>query len=224
MIQRKRTQTGRTYGPSKRRRQSGAAYTGAMPRLTYYQPRQPQAEWKYLDTTVSVAVNTTGTYTLLNGLVPGAGASQRVGMKVAIRSLELRFVGSCDLVGGLAQTNRFIILRDGQANGAAPAALTDFLNTGTYLGVRALINRRRFKILRDRAYELTPVAGDYSRKTFHIYMKFSRPIITEYNAGVAGTIADIATNSLYLITLGSEALGNSDGALNGQARIRFTDL
>ena len=56
------------------------------------------------------------------------------------------------------------------------------------------------------------------------YIKFRRPIVTEYNAGVAGTIADIATNSLYLITIGQQNAGLTAGITLGTCRIRYTDM
>lgn len=199
---------------------------GLVPSYRGFQPRAfSRGEWKYSDVTISTAVNSdVPTMTLLNGLVPGTGASQRIGMKVSIRSIEMRLVANADLVGALAQTNRFILVRDGQANGAAPAALTDIITPGNVRGLRALVNRKRFRIMLDKMYELTPVAGDYARKCWKIYMKLRRPIVVEYNAGVAGTIADIVSNSLYLVVVGSEVAGNTDGALNGYVRIRYTDM
>ena len=53
-------------------------------------PQQLKAEWKYLDTPINQPINTTGAQTLLNALAPGSGASQRIGMKVSIRSVQFR--------------------------------------------------------------------------------------------------------------------------------------
>lgn len=206
--------------PMKRPRYGGARPVQAM---RTYQPRYPQGEWKYADFAISTAVNNGGSIGVINALAPGTGASQRIGVKVTLRSIEMRLVANCDLVGGLAQTNRFLLLMDRQANAAAPN-LADFLNPATYLGIRNLVNRKRFRIMLDKAYELTPVAGDYARKNFKIYMKFRRGIIVEYNNVGAGTIADIVTNAIHFVTIGSEAAGNTDGAINGVIRIRYTDM
>lgn len=146
-------------------------------------------------------------------------------MKISIRSIEMRLTLGVDLGGGaVAQTLRLMLLRDGQANGAAPAALTDFVTPGTYLGLRALVNRKRFSNMFDKSYVMTPVTMDYSRRHVHLYMKLRKPLVCEYNAGTTGTVADVVTNSLWLITMGSEVSGATDGTLAGNVRIRYTDM
>lgn len=59
---------------------------------------------------------------------------------------------------------------------------------------------------------------------FKLYKKFRRPITEEFNTGVAGTVADISTCSMYFITFGTEAPGNTDVNCTGYVRIRYTDV
>lgn len=162
---------------------------------------------------------------LLNGIAPGTGASQRIGMKIAIRSLEMRNNIYTNAAGMVAQSCRLLLLQDRQCNGAAPAALTDFISPGTYLGMRNLANRKRFRIIWDKTYNMG-LAGltDPQTVTRHIYLKFRKPLNVEYNAGVAGTVADISSNSLYLILVGNQAAGAADGDYIGQIRLRYTDM
>lgn len=221
MIPRKRL-SGRTYPPSKRQRTSVRAYRGRTP-LSTYQPRAPQGEWKFLDQSLTLNVDTTGTITLLNGLAPGTSASQRVGTKIAIRSLELRGRSTVASGAGIDQGCRFFFLLDKQSNGAAPAA-GDFLAPATYLGMRNLANRKRFKILQDYFYPLSASGEDESARHFKVYIKFRRPLIVDYNAGTAGSIADIASNGLFLITLGSVAAGGTAAFLLCTVRMRYTDM
>jgi len=162
--------------------------------------------------------------TLLNGLAPGNSASQRVGMKVSIQSLELRIRNQVTAGTGVDQIHRLIVLQDQQANGIVPAALTDFLNAGNYQGLRNLAQRKRFRILKDYYFTLNATGEAGSQKCIHKYMKFRRPIITEFNAGVAGTIADISTNSLFFVCIGSIAPGATAGTSVGYIRIRYTDM
>jgi len=198
---------------------------GLVPSYRGYAPRQfSRGEWKFLDTTINTAADTTGTMTLLNGLAPGNSASERVGMKVSIQSIEIRLRNQVTGGTGVDQIQRLILLQDRQANGIAPAALTDFLNAGNYQGLRNLAQRKRFRILKDYYFTLNATAEPGSQKCIHKYMKFRRPIVTEFNAGVAGTIADISTNSLFFVCIGSIAAGGTAGTCAGYIRIRYTDI
>lgn len=198
---------------------------GLVPAYSGFHPRSfMRGEWKYIDANLSAPMNTVPVYTLMNALAPGTGASQRVGQNVLIRSLELRGYLAADGGAANSQTVRWLVLLDRQTNGAVPAAVTDFLNPGTVNGLRALTNRKRFKILLDRTSVLSPFTQDGAQSKFHIYMKFRRPIKVEFNGGVAGTIADIATNSLFFVAMGTEAAGATDGLYAVTFRIRYTDL
>lgn len=174
--------------------------------------------------TVNNNMDTTGVLLLLNGLQPGSSASQRIGMKVAIRSLEMKLIGFANNGTGVDQEHRWLVLLDRQANGAAPAALTDFLAAGNTKGLRNLANRRRFKIIRDKRYYLNASGEPGSAREFNLYMKFRRPLMVEYNAGVAGTVADIVSNALYLVLIGQFSPGATAGMIQGYARIRYTDM
>lgn len=145
-------------------------------------------------------------------------------MKVSIRSIEMRLSQIAD-ANDVAQTGRWFFLLDRQANGAAPAAMTDYLSTATIHGLRNLAARRRFKILMDKVANVSDqaVSGTIGRY-WKVYMKFRRPLVVEYNAGVAGTVADIVTNSLYLCTIGLVAAGATCNSLYGNIRIRYTDM
>lgn len=177
-----------------------------------------------MDTLVSQVADSTGAMTLLNGLQPGTGASQRIGMKVAIRSLEFKGQVRVTAATGVDQIQRYIILLDRQANGAAPAALTDFLTGGVYYSLRNLANRRRFKAIHDRMFSLNASGEPDSQRCWKFYIKFRKPIIVEFNAGNAGTVADIVTNSLYLMSLGQAPAGATAGSILGYCRLRYTDL
>lgn len=219
--------------PSKRtkysRRRAPAAAAAAAAAVPYWV--RPSGEWKYLDTTLTLDMNTTATMTLLNGLAPGSAANQRIGMKVDIKSVELRLRMTTTPVTGVDQYVRAILVLDRQPNGAVIAAVTDLLLAQSISAPRSLANRKRFKILWDKSYAMggnLNAAGTPSTlpnmRLAKLYMKMRRPIRTEYNAGNAGTVADIATNSLYLVVFGTEAAGNTDVSLAGFARIRYTDM
>jgi len=181
-----------------------------------------RGEWKYTDVACSGAVNTGAALYLLNGLQPGTGASQRIGMKITMRSIEFRNETISTLATGLDQTHRYIIFIDRQANGVAPA-IGDLLTPATYLGFRNLANRKRFKIISDKHVVIDKATGSGGHRHWHQYIKLRRGIITDYNAGVAGNIADIATNALFLIVIGSNAAGATAGSNTGFIRTRYID-
>jgi len=176
---------------------------------------------------IAVGVNLTATLTLLNGLAPGTGASERIGMKVSIRSIEMRYNLEVTPATGLEQTNRVLLVLDRQCNGAAPGALTDIITAASCQAPRNLANRKRFKIIMDKSYAMgaTAVAtGNPTSRWIKKYIKLGRPIVEEFNTGVAGTVADISSNSLYFVTIGSIVAGDADSVLNATIRLRYTDM
>ena len=201
---------------------------GLVPYYQGFTPRQfSRGEWKYLDTTIAAGpLTNAGTFTLLDGLLPGSGASQRIGMKVAIRSVEIRTRITTSAAAQTAQVGRTILLLDHQTNGAAPAALTDFLTPGTFLGCRNLAARKRFKFCWDKTYSTGGFASNADPMIIyrHAYLKFRRPIIVEYNTGVAGTVADIVSNALYFIQLGDQAAAGTNATIQTTVRVRYTDM
>lgn len=219
------TGSSRTRPPLKRQRTGYPRSLGLVPTYRGFQPRAfTRGEWKFLDTTINNNMDSTGVMLLLNGLAPGSSASQRIGQKVSIRSIELKLIALVIPGTGVDQEQRWMLLLDRQANGAAPGALTDFLAAGNTKGLRNLANRRRFKIVLDKRYVLNNAGEPGAQRVFNVYMKFRRPLVVEYNAGVAGTIADIVTNSLYLVLIGQAAPGTTAGLLQGYARLRYTDM
>lgn len=214
---------------SKRRRLNTPAPVpvALVPTYRGYNPQAfSRGEWKYLDIALTQDYNSTMSLTLLNGLVPGTGASQRVGMKIIMKSIEMRANLKTTDAAGVEQFIRAFLILDKQANGAAPAAITDILNAASVNGLRQLTNRKRFKILYDKeiAFGSKVVStGSPTSRILKLYMKFKKPIIVDYNSGVAGTIADITTNALYWVTYGTEAAGGTDVEGRHQFRLRYTD-
>lgn len=215
------------YQRATKRRRTTTRY-GLVPIYRGFTPRAfSRGEWKYVDTSLSQDFNVTPSMTLLNGLAPGTSASTRIGMKVDFRSIEMKGRLLTTPGTGVEQVIRAMIVLDRQPNGVAPTAITDILVGASTITPRNLANRKRFKILWDKILPMgaTSVStGTPTSRVLKLYKKFKKPITTEYNTGVAGTIADISTNSLYFITYGSVAAGDTD--VNGSLyfRLRFSDV
>lgn len=163
----------------------------------------------------------------MNGLAPGNSASDRIGMKVTIKTIEFKY----NIRSGVNQTasvwNRVLIVIDRQANGTAPLSVNEILMAQSHVAPRNLANRKRFKIIYDKTLTTDPQItnqGGVLQRFQKGYIKFRRPLVTEYNTGIAGNVADISTNSMYLIYFGEQAAGAQNSTLTGFWRIRYTDM
>lgn len=177
-------------------------------------------EFKAIDTVVSVAADTTSAVTLLNGCARGDDINERTGREVVMRSIQLCVRATVTAGTGIDQWHRYIVVYDRQTNGAA---LT-FANVISALDVSAprnLENRRRFTILMDKKFHLNATAESGSQRLISYYRRLRHPIT--FNNGDAGTVADITTGSLYLITYGSVAAGQTAGSAYGVVRVRYED-
>lgn len=219
-VQRKRSAKRQYRRPSAKRPRQG----GLVPVYRGFNPRRfSKGEWKYVDNQDNHLLTNAVTQQLLNGLLPGTSASQRIGMKVMIRSIEMRFWLYAQALTVNTLT-RIALVLDKQCNALPPNPADVWDNKMAPYNVstiRNLANRKRFKIMWDKSL---PISTQAPVKHYHLYMKLKRPIITEYNAGVAGTIADIASNSLYLFSWSSDATGANQAVFTFVVRVRYTDM
>ena len=169
-------------------------------------------------------MNTVGSQTLLNGLHSGNTADRRIGMKVSIRSIELRGYTYATPGTGSDQIHRALLLVDKQANAGAPTLLTDYLDPATVNGMRNLANRKRFKNMWDRSWDLNATGEPGTFRHFHVYIKLRRPLVVEFNAADNGDETDIVCNSLWFVGIGGNGAGATAGSCQCQARIRYTDV
>lgn len=115
-------------------------------------------------------------------------------------------------------TMRCIIFMDKQPNETAPtmAALLATTVAGGVDAFRNLDNRKRFVILHDSRMV---VSTDFPERVHEKYKKMS--LVTQYDSGNAGTIADITSNSLYMLQVSDEATNTPTQIFN--VRLRFID-
>lgn len=187
-------------------------------------------EWKFVDTSIAnTNVSTTPQVTLLNGLAPGTNGSQRIGRKVRFHTIELKLFSVSDATTTY-NIVRYALVLDKQANGAAPA-FTDIYDAATPTALRNISNKERFSVLWDSGLIKlvgnltgtisTQQLSEASAQVHEAYKKWSWS--TQYNAGTAGTVADIATNAVYFVAIGSQVSGTGDSVVSGQIRLRYTD-
>lgn len=180
-------------------------------------------ELKHDDTIFTANVLTTaGTFTLLNTVLKGDDDDTRDGNEIQATSIQARFSHVSGIAGAGGSLFRMILFWDQQANGVAPTIVQLLDTTIMTVALYAPYNRdnqKRFKILKDRTFFVDPGNTQVSQSIQMFKKKLSRKV--KYNDGVAGTIADINTNSLYILML-STAVANGP-TINGGARFYYKD-
>jgi hypothetical protein len=177
-------------------------------------------EVKYIDTNSNCAVNSTGALVLLNGCTEGTDVDERIGHHISVRKVMGAFGHAPDATTGVAQGHRILLVLDRQSNGSAPA-ITDILQSANTRSFANLDFADRFKILVDKVVIVSAYGdtGEYVQSSFEC----SIGCTTLYNTNNAGTIADINTNALYVVFVGSQASGTTDGQVYYNIRLLFTD-
>ena len=161
----------------------------------------------------------TWTITVLNDVAQGTTAITRLGRKILMKSVLVQ--GTLTNSSG---QGRILIVYDRQANGAAPAA-TDVLTSNTIMAIQNLDNRDRFIILADifpYAQDETLAAGNNGSGSGGImaYKRYIKCNLETIYGGNAGTIADINSGSLLMLT---NCNGGTVAGESGIVRVRFVD-
>lgn len=216
------------------RTQRAVAYRRpAVPAAMYSAPRA--TELKAVDTVATTySFNTAGAVAAapLNVPVSGAAFYQRIGNKIAMKSLQLRGLiipSNGNAAAVTEQICRVIIYYDRQANGAAPA-VSDILLSTTSAGATSsqsydfvnMNNRDRFLILMDeqvltpavgingataastvtQAIDLNGNAGGAEQGQFNINRYIKLKGLEAQYKASAGNIGDIAAGAIGVLTIG----------------------
>lgn len=157
--------------------------------------------------------------TLLNHTAQGAGSLNRIGRKITMRSLYVRY--SCSLaptsLGG--SPLRILIVYDKQSNAIAPA-ITDILVANDFNAVNNLNNSDRFITIADELTKPLSV-GNNTSVAGTIYRKLGLDVIFKDTS--ANDITDITTGSVYAFIAQTSAVTVVTPAVLSFCRIRFTD-
>jgi hypothetical protein len=188
-----------------------------MPRSSNW--GQGKSRVKVSDTQINMAVDTATAVTLLNGLGKGTDLNQRVGQTVRNLSLEFHCNNAVTAATGIDQSHRVIVVWDKQPNGAA-LTYADVMDGGT-TGLQDYNQIARFNILLDKLIYLNATGEAGSARVWSKKIVLNR--LTHFNAGNAGTIADIVTGSIYIIASGSAGAGATAGGITGYCRLLFSD-
>ncbi len=193
---------------------------------------QQGGELKWFDINLDVAALTAAAQFIpadgnLLIITQGVGESQRVGRKLFIKKVQIKY--NLDLFAGISQANhenvRVIIYKDKQTNGAIATATT-ILQTDNYQSFRNLENSGRYVVLMDKTHSLNHTAAGGNgtaietctrTQNYSFYKECNIPI--EYNAAT-GDIAEIRSMNLGIMVL---CATGGVVKFEGIARFRFSD-
>lgn len=177
----------------------------------------PEFKWK--DTASTITLNTTYSTILLNGLVQGTDAGNRIGRSIKVKSLELSFLVSRNIADTAQHSVRIMLVLDKEPKATIISASDVLTDTSYYINSpRNLNNKNQYVILKDWKLPL-PANGGTEVFIRDYYRKFD--LHTTYNNGNLGGITDIESNALYLIMV-SDATANLP-SITYFNRIRYLD-
>jgi len=228
-----------TYEPAikKRRRsvsatsRSGPAKFMQMSKSNFYRGRISNGsigpEIKNLDATVALTtVNTASSYVydLLALLAEGTGAGNRVGQKVMVRSVDVKWnltgtPGSAVTTSTVPVFMDVFLVLDKQPNGSTAAATTIFTAASTNLTGSNIIYLERFQVLRRARVAFDISSGLSEAIDWHVPLNLA----TRFSDSTSSP----ATNGLLLVALSPAATSlttNIQPQVSYFARVKFLDL
>lgn len=205
------------------------------------------SEKKYIDNYTTSEVISGGQFTCINAMQPGAGFWQRIGKKIKMCGIRIKgeiYPNQTNTAAFVNHTEfRIAIVYDKQANAAVPSTYgTVFQDRGTgttQISVASNVNienRERFVVIHDERVQLPPIGVTGTISTKGLINTNIKTIIDDYhkinlevgyNAGTAGTIADINTGSLLLVLIadaGATGAENHAYSFQWNTRLYFRDI
>lgn len=201
----------------------------------------------------ALSLTNVGATSCVNTQVQGTTVANRVGNKCTMKSLKLSFGLVRNAIGIVAAGNtrqkcRLLVIYDRQPNSPTignmvlPTIILSLVSNmgaitaGTVDSSIDVNSLERFVVLKDyrflapppnaTAAQAAPLVGETGSVSNDIYIDSYIPLKnleTLYNAGVAGSIADIVTGALYICTISDQAPGSAPWDLRGEYRLRFHD-
>jgi len=177
---------------------------------------RPSIEKKNVDTAGSVGNTGTNTFSEidhLNFVANGNSSISRIGRKIQMKSIFLRWVTSTNVNNAPI---RIVIIYDRSPQQALPS-ITEIFTSSEYNAHLNLNNTDRFVVIADEVRNANWAAGA-GQSSGTIYRKLNLDAM--YNSG-AGDIASQTSGAVYVM---SSALGGIGAGIGYNCRIRFTDV
>lgn len=151
--------------------------------------------------------DTTGSITLCNGIQLGDTELTRDGQYIMLKNFKIRgYFRPDSYSASLPTLCRLMLIWDNAANGVTPV-MTDFLTAASSLYFPNYNNKERFTFIRDWSFAMANLpGGSPTNKLLRATVPINQKV--KYNAGNAGTVADIQNGALYLVSIGNNAAGS----------------
>lgn len=202
-------------------------------------------------TTVNLGSAAVATPLCLCAPIPGSALNNRIGRQIDVRKIKINGFLNVQPNEGetLLDPNtkiRILLVQDMQTNGTQMDGV-DLLGPATSNGSEQINcfqdpkNFGRFRVLKDKVYQISDLnMGVYSITNavppnpntlafaqegkiinFKMNVNFKVPVRVRFNAGTAGTVADIVDNSFHVIA--GQVNATSNCAINYWSRVCYKD-
>lgn len=187
-------------------------------------PSTMNSEKKYKDVDSGIAIvassgiwDTAGV--LLNGVALGSAANERIGRKLQMKSIYIRWSANIALTSLGGSPFRILVVYDKQANATAPL-IADILDQDKFNSPNNLANRDRFITLFD---QMTSNMSSLNDRCVTGVLAKKINLEQMYNSGTTGVIGSITTGSIYIFCAQSGTFTTTNGALAFISRVRYLD-
>lgn len=163
----------------------------------------------------------TATVHCLNLIAQGDTIGSREGDEITATSLQMNYRFTAHEGATQATQIRVIVFQDTSMYGVMPLA-TDLLESENYLSFKDKHQRKKYKILMDRMWNLGTDDGDIdlgASSCGKLFPKISRNGVKIRFGGSTATIANAQKNSLFCLTISNQGTYGPEIYLQG--RLRF---
>lgn len=156
---------------------------------------------------------------LLNGCVNGALPTNRIGRKIRMKSLDIRWTAAMGAAAAQGGQIRVAVIYDKQSNAALPT-IAQIFQQNDFHSPMLLSNADRFIVLAAWICDPIDLQGNFS-VSGHKYVKLDLEVI--FNDTNGGTIADIQTGSVTIMAANNGNFPTAGPTFTCVTRIRFSD-
>ena len=193
----------------------------SVPKQIVYRPST--GELKNIDFSNQTAMGTAATGVaqgLVNGIAQGVGSSERVGRRVTMTSMWVRWNFTMQATSTGASPLRILIVYDKQSSSGAQPSTVTVVSTDDICGFKNLDQEKRFVTLMD---EYVPAIGTGGPQAVIGQRFFKMKNVVEFN-GTTNGFASIASGAVWAWVWQNGNILTAGPAKNLQVRIRYSDL
>lgn len=198
-------------------------YRSTAPVVGSFRSRQAAVgELKNVDFVDLTALGTASTGVsvgLINGIATGPNTDERIGRRVTMKSLWVRWNFTMQSTSVGSSPFRILIVYDKQCNGGSQPTVTTVLATNDINGMKNLSNEKRFVTLMDEYISPIGTGGPQS-VIGQRYLKLNHEI--EFS-GTGNTSASIATGAVWVYIWQNGGITVAGPASNFQTRVRYCE-